>query len=105
MPYDVNVCDLTRHCDSYIFLKELLQHDLTRRYGCLKNGARDIKKSKWFAKVEMDWEALIRKDLTAPIIPKVANEDDTSNFEKYPESDAEDDDPPLKEVDDPFVFF
>lgn len=85
---------------------ELLQHDLTRRYGCLKNGARDIKKSKWFVKMEMEWDALMRKELLAPIIPRVAHEDDTSNFENYPESDEEDaDDPPLKEVDDPFVFF
>ncbi len=81
--------------------KKLLAHDLTKRYGCLKNGARDIKRAKWF--VDMDWVALLRRQLNAPIVPEVAHESDTSNFEEYPDSEIERDEKLL--VDDPFLTF
>ena len=81
--------------------KKLLTHDLTKRYGCLKNGARDIKRVRWFA--ELDWIRLLRRDLEAPIIPEVAHESDTSNFEEYPDSEIELNEKLL--VDDPFLTF
>lgn len=81
--------------------KKLLTHDLTKRYGCLKNGARDIKRVKWFA--DMDWVKLLNKELDAPIVPEVAHASDTSNFEDYPDSELEKHEPVL--VDDPFLTF
>eukprot|EP00979_Chaetoceros_neogracilis_P011043 scaffold2671_cov164-Chaetoceros_neogracile.AAC.3 len=68
-------------------IKKLLTHDLTKRYGCMKNGARDVKKAKWFA--EMIWADLTKKEIEAPIIPEVAHESDTSNFDEYPDSDTD----------------
>lgn len=82
--------------------KKLLTHDLTRRYGCLKNGALDIKRSRWFS--DMAWTRLIEKQLKAPIVPVVAHESDTSNFEDYPDSDTEIEDHPIIKT-DPFLHF
>ena len=81
--------------------KKLLAHDLTKRYGCLKNGARDIKRVKWF--VDMNWNKLIKRELEPPIVPEVAHESDTSNFEDYPDSEREGQEDLL--VDDPFLSF
>ncbi|KAL3816291.1 hypothetical protein ACHAXA_008099 [Cyclostephanos tholiformis] len=74
--YDKNAKSLT---------KKLLTPDLTKRYGCLKRGAMDIKTSVWFD--EMNWEALLKRKLHAPIKPALGSNTDTSNFEKYPEVD------------------
>ena len=63
--------------------KKLLTADLTKRYGCLKQGASDIKQSKFF--VDMDWEALLQRKLDAPIKPELSSNTDTSNFEEYPD--------------------
>jgi len=65
-------------------IKKLLQADLTKRYGNLKGGARDIKMHPWFAGV--DWGAMIRRETKPPIKPAVKSDDDTSNFDDY--SDA-----------------
>jgi len=62
-------------------IKKLLQADLTKRYGNLKGGARDIKAHPWFSSI--DWEALLNKHLSPPIVPKVGGADDTSNFDDY----------------------
>ena len=40
-------------------LRNLLQVDLTKRYGNLKNGVNDIKGHKWFATT--DWIAVYQK--------------------------------------------
>ena len=82
--------------------KKLLTADLTKRYGCLKQGASDIKMSKWFA--DMNWEALLEKKLDAPILPELSSPDDTSNFEEYPE-DMEEAAPPEYDGHDPFENF
>jgi len=65
-------------------IKKLLTADLTKRFGCLKNGAEDIRKHKWFA--GLDYEALLARKPTAPIIPRVSGKADTSNFDPYPDS-------------------
>ncbi|XP_076371343.1 cAMP-dependent protein kinase catalytic subunit alpha-like isoform X2 [Tachypleus tridentatus] len=43
-------------------LRNLLQVDLTKRYGNLKNGVNDIKNHKWF--VTLDWIAIFQKKHT-----------------------------------------
>ena len=40
-------------------LRNLLQVDLTKRYGNLKNGVQDIKGHKWFAST--DWIAIYQR--------------------------------------------
>ncbi|TDH68928.1 hypothetical protein CCR75_007700 [Bremia lactucae] len=65
-------------------IKRLLTADLTKRYGCLKNGVEDIKKHKFFS--GMNWEDLLARKEAAPILPRVSRANDTSNFDKYPDS-------------------
>ncbi|XP_054895257.1 cAMP-dependent protein kinase catalytic subunit beta-like [Poeciliopsis prolifica] len=64
-------------------LKNLLQVDLTKRYGNLKNGVKDIKGHKWFSKT--DWIAIYERKMEAPFIPNCGGPGDTSNFDDYDE--------------------
>jgi serine/threonine protein kinase len=65
-------------------IKRLLQPDTTKRYGCLKNGAEDIKQHKWFK--DIDWTMLEKLEYQAPIQPNVTSDNDVSNFDRYPDS-------------------
>ncbi|PAA77915.1 hypothetical protein BOX15_Mlig033349g1 [Macrostomum lignano] len=64
-------------------LKNLLQVDLTKRFGNLKNGVNDIKSHKWFATT--DWVQVYKKEVEAPFIPKSKGPGDPSNFDEYEE--------------------
>ncbi|RGB43523.1 kinase-like domain-containing protein [Rhizophagus diaphanus] len=64
-------------------LKRLLTSDLSKRYGNLKDGSKDIKSHQWFKGIE--WDKLIKLEVQAPYIPKVSGEGDASNFDIYPE--------------------
>jgi len=64
-------------------LKNLLQVDLTKRYGNLKNAVNDIKNHKWYATT--DWFAIYHKNVEAPFIPKCKGPGDYSNFDDYEE--------------------
>jgi len=64
-------------------LKNLLQVDLTKRYGNLKNAVNDIKNHKWYATT--DWIAIYQKKVEAPFIPKCKGPGDYSNFDDYEE--------------------
>ncbi|GAA5850052.1 hypothetical protein JCM8547_000996 [Rhodosporidiobolus lusitaniae] len=66
-------------------LKSLLTNDITKRFGNLANGSRDIFSHVWFQ--EVDWERLYRKEIPAPYVPKVEGDWDASNFDAYPEVD------------------
>ncbi|XP_026992241.1 cAMP-dependent protein kinase catalytic subunit alpha isoform X2 [Tachysurus fulvidraco] len=66
-------------------LRNLLQVDLTKRYGNLKNGVNDIKGHKWFSTT--DWIAIYQKRVEAPFIPKCRGPGDTSNFDDYEEEE------------------
>jgi len=63
--------------------KRLLTSDLTRRYGNLKNGSKDIKNHKWFANI--DWKKMNARQVTPLFKPTVGGPGDASNYEKYPE--------------------
>lgn len=82
--------------------KKLLTSDQTRRYGCLKQGSLDLKLHKFFA--DMNWEALLARQLDAPIKPELSGATDTSNFEEYPE-DMDTAQPPEYDGPDPFENF
>lgn len=62
-------------------VRNLIQTDLTKRLGRLKNGVNDIKCHKWYR--DTNWKALHNQELIAPMKPMVKNEGDTSNFAKY----------------------
>ncbi|XP_060716536.1 cAMP-dependent protein kinase catalytic subunit alpha isoform X2 [Tachysurus vachellii] len=66
-------------------LRNLLQVDLTKRYGNLKNGVNDIKGHKWFSTT--DWISIYQKRVEAPFIPKCRGPGDTSNFDDYEEEE------------------
>lgn len=83
--------------------KKLLLADLTKRFGCLKGGAQDIKEHKYFN--EFDFNELLAGKLAPPIVPAVANEADTSNFDPYPDSLEEPPLPALNGAKDPFADF
>jgi protein kinase X len=65
----------------------LLRAERTHRIGCLKNGAEDIKKHKWFR--GLNWAALYNKQLPPPpgaLTPELRDDDDRRYFAKYPDS-------------------
>ena len=72
--------------DAKDLLKSLLTSDITKRFGNLANGSRDIFGHSWFQ--EVDWERLYRKEIPAPYVPKVEGDADASNFDSYPEVDT-----------------
>jgi serine/threonine protein kinase len=76
--FDVNATDL---------IKKLLTADRTKRFGCLKAGADDIKKHKWFKGV--DWAKVYARKVKPPYVPAFKAPDDTSNFDKYPDSEED----------------
>jgi serine/threonine protein kinase len=66
-------------------IKKFLTADLTRRLGCLYNGADDVKKHKFL--LNYDLGKLIRREITeVPVKPVVNGDNDTSNFDPYPDS-------------------
>ena len=80
-------------------IKHLLDADLTKRYGNLKNGVKDITGHRFFKTVE--WEKLLKKEIEPPYLPKVKSNDDISNFSSYPDSDNPA--PQIKKEEDPFL--
>ncbi|KAH8247300.1 hypothetical protein KR038_002012 [Drosophila bunnanda] len=64
-------------------IDHLLQVDLSRRFGNLSNGNRDIKDHEWFKEVE--WIPMLNQTLTAPYVPNISNPEDLSNFDKVEE--------------------
>ncbi len=97
--------NFARHFDrnAKSLIKKLLVADLTKRYGCLKGGAEDVKKHKWFQ--GFDWEGLLARQLPAPIVPTVSGDADTSNFDPYPDSLEEPPLPVFGNAKDPFLDF
>jgi protein kinase A len=61
------------HIDPYAkdLIRGLLTADRTKRLGNLRGGARDVMDHAWFAGV--DWGSLERKEIGAPIVPRVAS--------------------------------
>lgn len=66
-------------------LKNLLTADLTKRFGNLANGSRDVFGHAYFA--EVDWNRLYRKEIPAPYVPRIEGDGDSSNFDSYAEID------------------
>lgn len=64
-------------------VRNLLQIDVTKRYGNLKNGINDIKLHKWFK--NLNWITLFNQEMDVPYSPKVNDNSDVTNFEKIAE--------------------
>ncbi|XP_055376245.1 cAMP-dependent protein kinase catalytic subunit 3 [Condylostylus longicornis] len=76
-----------RHMDGVAkdLIKKLLVLDRTKRMGNMKNGADDVKRHRWFK--HLNWNDVLNKKITPPIVPQVSFDGDTSNFDEYPETD------------------
>lgn len=70
-------------------IKAFLHPDRSKRLGNLIGGAQDVLDHPWFRGV--DWDALERRDIRAPIIPHVTSTDDTRHFSRLPL-------PPVEEI-------
>jgi len=64
------------------FVKAFLHPDRTKRLGNLIGGTQDILDHPWFRGV--DWDALERKEIRAPIVPHVSSLFDTRHFANLP---------------------
>lgn len=61
----------------------LLTPDLSRRYGNMEDGARDIKDHPFFAGI--DFEELRKRNVEAPFRPELKGDDDSTCFDRYDE--------------------
>lgn len=62
-------------------IKNLLQRDISKRFGVLRKGIADIKEHKWFDSV--DWMQLYRQEVAVPFTPKVIGPNNASNLAKH----------------------
>jgi len=87
-----------KHAKSLV--KKFLVASPARRYGTLERGADDVKQHKWFK--DLSWDQLLEKQIPAPFRPVVQGENDTSNFDEYPDSEGQ---PQMIDAtQDPFAF-
>lgn len=79
------------HIDPYAkdLIRGLLTADRSKRMGNLRGGAKDVMNHAWFAGV--DWGSLERKEIGAPIVPRVASMGEShahilkcTTFARYP---------------------
>ena len=73
--------------DARDFIRKLLRPDSSQRLGCGRAGAGEVKHHRWFG--DLDWDTVIARSIPAPWLPPLAGEDDTRNFDEYPDSDGE----------------
>ncbi|KAG9004121.1 camp-dependent protein kinase catalytic subunit [Tulasnella sp. JGI-2019a] len=66
-------------------ISNCLTTDLSKRYGNMKFGSKDIFGHQWFA--EVGWERIYKKEIPPPFVPDLGSEGDTSLFDRYPEAD------------------
>jgi hypothetical protein len=61
-----------RHFDPILkdLIRRLLTADRSKRLGCLRGGADDIKAHRWFART--NWDAVYKCAIPAPFLPKVS---------------------------------
>ena len=73
------------------------------RMGNGKKGGEDCKKHKFYKQI--DWDGLLSRDVQPPYDPFINFDEDTSNFDEYPESKGEAELPDLNGASDPFLGF
>jgi len=71
-------------------IRKLLNPELSLRLGVADNG-ESIKRHRWFKGV--DFGEIYRREIPAPWVPTLTSDDDSSCFEKYPDSKE-----PAKEI-------
>lgn len=76
-------CPSSFSSDLRDLVRNVLQVDISKRFGVLKNGVLDYKNHKWFKGLE--WDSILNCKTQPPFIPKYNTPGDTSNFERYTE--------------------
>ncbi|XP_013879300.1 cGMP-dependent protein kinase 1 [Austrofundulus limnaeus] len=71
-------------CD---LIKKLCRSNPVERLGSRKNGAKDIQKHKWFE--GFHWDALCKRALTPPLIPKLQHPLESTTCARYLETSEE----------------
>lgn len=71
-------------CSAKSLIKRLLIHEPNKRYGCLKDGAEDVKNHKFFRGI--DWELCYQRKIRPPYKPNIQGPRDSSMFDTYAES-------------------
>ena len=66
-------------------IKHLLEPDLSKRYGNLKNGVDDIKNHRFFK--ELNWNKLLKQEIQAEYIPEIKSDNELSNYTVCPDED------------------
>jgi len=79
-------------------IRGLLRNKPVKRLGILKGGADNIRKHGWF--YGFNWDKLYKGTLTAPIINKVRNNKDLSNFTNSEEDEEDEEALPVAPQDD-----
>ncbi|KAI0698292.1 kinase-like protein [Cerioporus squamosus] len=74
------------HPNATDLILKLMEREPSRRFGNMQHGAGDVFAHPWFA--EVDWNKLLKREITAPYLPKISSEGDASAFERYPEDNA-----------------
>jgi len=89
--------EFPRHMDPHArdLVKKLLTADRTKRFGCLRDGAEDIRRHPWFAATK--WDQLFARQVRPPFVPAYRAPNDTSNFDRYPDSRENPNQAPLGE--------
>ncbi|KAF6206950.1 hypothetical protein GE061_018186 [Apolygus lucorum] len=82
-------------------VRHTLQTDVSRRYGT--NDSKNIKSLKWFK--DTNWPSILNRQLTPPFVPKIKNQGDTSNFDRYDEASSDDENTDKYSCDDEFAEF
>ena len=83
-------------------IKHLLVSDISKRYGCLKGGVKDIIEHNFFH--GFDWRGLIMQKIEAPYIPEVKGKFDTSNYHESKDNAFEENEGVNINIDkDPFL--
>jgi len=67
--------------DGVSLVQGLLQADVTKRYGCMKAGADDIRNHPYLK--PLDWAAMLARTDDGPFKPRMRKDDDTSAFDDY----------------------
>lgn len=67
------------HVDLKDLVKNILQVDLSKRFGNLKNGVEDIKTHAWFKPI--NWSGLLQQTVKPPFVPNVSGPGDYSQFD------------------------
>ena len=82
-PFSADVRDIVRR---------LLHPSMTKRLGCLRNGAADVRTHPWYCNLQP--RLLLRMKVKPPFVPTIKDSMDTSNFahfEEEPDDPYEDD--------------